>query len=61
MHGRTADALERTEEEPEHLFVVDRHRDERKLLDVSIELLVEQRQPEGRHQLTELIELGGLE
>ena len=52
------DALQRPEQEPLDLSVHLSDRDEGELLDVSVELLVLQRQAHAGDQLTELIELG---
>ena len=55
------DALERAEQETVQLVVDVGERDERKVLDVMVERLVRQGQPDPEQELAELVELGRLQ
>ena len=59
--GRSADAFERAEHEALHLTVEHRDDRERERLDLQVELRIGEREPVGREELRELVELGGLQ
>ena len=59
--GGAADALQRAEEEAVHLVVDGGDRDEGELLDVAIELVVPQWEPDRVEELAELVELSRLQ